>query len=273
MIHNESEINTSKGVVIRYCLDSVDSTNSYAMQLLRTEPELFKSGQGMLVTTLEQREGRGQRGNVWSSSDGKDLAMSWIVSRPPRVGATVFNMAAALAARNGMVKAVEAVSGKKIPSAAAVVKWPNDVMVWSNGRYRKAAGILVENHWRGENWTASVVGIGVNVASSRMAKPYNAASLMDAFNVEVGIEALELCIIEELMVYLDILRSSGGEERMVAQFNESFLGKGESRPFLKDGAEKMGTLNRIDKGGKGEFTWEDGSEECLDSSEVVWVFR
>lgn len=272
MIHNESEINTSKGVVLKCSLKSVDSTNSYAMQMIRSKPEVFASGRGVLVTAEEQTEGRGQRGNVWSNSGGKDLAMSWIVSRPPKVGATVFNMAAALATRDGIVEAVERVGGKKMPSAAAVVKWPNDVVVWSNGRYRKAAGILVENHWRGSEWTASVVGIGVNVESSRLAKPYNASSILDAFAVEVKIEDLEIILLEKLLVYLDILRMPGGEERIVAQFNEGFLGKGEQRDFLRKGDPARGVIARIDKNGKGEFTWDEGGSEKLDSSEVVWVY-
>lgn len=272
MTHNESEISTSKGVVLRCNLKTVDSTNSYAMQMLRSRPEMFASGQDVLVTSEEQSEGRGQRGNVWSNMSGKDLAMSWIVSRPPKVGATVFNMAAALATRDGIVKAVEGNGGKKIPSAAAVVKWPNDVMVWSNGRFRKVAGILVENHWRGGEWTASVVGIGVNVESTRLAKPYNAASILDAFSVEVNLEVLEVSIVEELLVYLDILRMPGGEARVVEQFNEGFLGKGERREFLRKGESVHGVLEKINKNGKGEFTWEKFGRESLDSSEVVWNY-
>jgi len=272
MVHNESEIRTSKGVVTRCHLDAVDSTNSYAMQLLRSKPEMFSKGQGVLVVADKQSEGRGQRGNVWSNSVGKDLAMSLIVSRPPKVGATVFNMAAALATRAGIIRLIEEAGGKKIPGVATVVKWPNDVMVWSNGGYRKVAGILVENHWRGGDWTASVVGVGVNVESSRLAKPYNAASILDAFSVNVEIEKLEFRIVEELMIYLDILKMPGGEARVVSQFNEDFLGKGEHREFLRKGEHAQGVLERINKNGKGVFTWDDNGEESLDSSEVVWKY-
>lgn len=233
---------------------------------------MFSKGQGVLVVADKQSEGRGQRGNVWSNSVGKDLAMSLIVSRPPKVGATVFNMAAALATRAGIIRLIEEAGGKKIPGVATVVKWPNDVMVWSNGGYRKVAGILVENHWRGGDWTASVVGVGVNVESSRLAKPYNAASILDAFSVNVEIEKLEFRIVEELMIYLDILKMPGGEARVVSQFNEDFLGKGEHREFLRKGEHAQGVLERINKNGKGVFTWDDNGEESLDSSEVVWKY-
>ena len=74
------------------------------------------------------------------------------------------------------------------------------------------------------------------------------------------------------MVYLDILRMPGGEARIVSQFNEDFLGKGERREFLRKGESTQGVLERIDKNGNGVFTWDDTGEERLDSSEVVWTY-
>ena len=71
------------------------------------------------------------------------------MKEPPKVEATLFNMAASLATANGI---------KDVADVQVKVKWPNDVMVWCNGSYRKVSGILVENSWR-RNWTASVVGI------------------------------------------------------------------------------------------------------------------
>jgi BirA family biotin operon repressor/biotin-[acetyl-CoA-carboxylase] ligase len=41
----------------------------------------------------------------------------------------------------------------------ARVKWPNDIY-W---RDRKAAGILIENVWQGNEWKFAVIGIGINV--------------------------------------------------------------------------------------------------------------
>jgi BirA family biotin operon repressor/biotin-[acetyl-CoA-carboxylase] ligase len=41
----------------------------------------------------------------------------------------------------------------------ALIKWPNDIY-W---RDRKAAGILIENIWQGNEWKYAVVGIGINV--------------------------------------------------------------------------------------------------------------
>ena len=39
------------------------------------------------------------------------------------------------------------------------IKWPNDIF-WGD---RKAGGILIENCWRGSQWTWAIVGIGMNI--------------------------------------------------------------------------------------------------------------
>ena len=42
----------------------------------------------------------------------------------------------------------------------AQIKWPNDVLL----NQRKAAGVLVEARWDGEELNAAVIGIGINIA-------------------------------------------------------------------------------------------------------------
>jgi BirA family biotin operon repressor/biotin-[acetyl-CoA-carboxylase] ligase len=274
MIANESEIETPIGTVIRIHLDTVDSTNSYAMQLLRNKPEIFNKVSGVLVVTSDQPLGRGQRGNQWSSLPGQDLAMSWVVNLPPKVGATIFNMAAALATVKGIRKAVKSVTGEELPSAASAVKWPNDVMFWSNGGYRKVAGILVENNWRGETWTASIVGIGVNVGSRRLSRAYNAVSIRDVINAEIEPEILEQPIIMELRNYLEILAEDGGAQSVVKEFNMKLFGRNEEREFEIAGSTRVGVLNAIDESGMGVFKWvgDNPPASKLHSSEVKWVF-
>jgi len=273
MIPNESEIETPTGKVIRIHLDTVESTNSYAMQVLREGSEKLAKNAGVLVVTDNQTFGRGQRGNLWSSHPGQDLAMSWIVDSPPKVGATVFNMAAALAIVHGIRKAVKSETGAELPSAALAVKWPNDVMFWSNGGYRKVSGILVENHWRGETWTASVVGIGVNVGSRRLARPYNAVSLSDALNVVLEPQSLEKPTLISLQGYLKKI-TEGGEKSVVEEFNKELFCRDEEREYEVAGAKRRGVLKKIDDSGMGIFEWkgENPPSSKLHSSEVQWVF-
>ncbi len=282
MIHNESEIKTSHGKFLHYYLTAVDSTNSYAMKLLRGAPSKFKCETGFLVTTSEQTSGRGQRGNLWSSSPNLDVAMTWVVLKPPKVGAAVFNMAAALATRKGIRKSIEEVGKVELPSTALAVKWPNDVFLWHNGDYRKVSGILVENHWRGENWTDSVVGIGVNVMSRRMAEAYNAVSISEVVNVDIKASEIEKRILEYLLKYIKMLGQTkdngdyfySGVKSIVKEFNSELYGRDELRQFELGGEIYLGRLKGVDENGMGEFEWLDENQppKKLHSTEVKWIF-
>ena len=274
MSHNESEIETSHGRLSRIYLEEVDSTNNFAMKLLKNDAEKSMSKDGFLVTTSSQSSGKGQRGNVWSSLPGRDLAMTWVVTKPPQVGATVFNMAAALATGKGIRKAVKEISGIDLSSVALAVKWPNDVYLWSNGGYRKVAGILVENNWRGDTWTASLVGIGVNVMSRRVSRAYNAVSISEVINQDLKPQEIEAPILEYLLDYIEILNQDGGAEKIAREFNKELFGRNELREYEVGGKTLTGVLKEIDSNGLGVFEWQNDlhPKSKLHSSEVKWVF-
>ena len=238
------------------------------MKLLRNNESDFNGEKGFLVTTKDQTSGRGQRDNYWSSSPGQDLTMSWVVKGPPKVGATLFNMASALATANGI---------KTVVDVQVKVKWPNDVMVWSNGSYRKVAGILVENSWRGNAWTASVVGIGLNVGSRRLSRSYNAISISEVLSKEFDPNSFIEPIIEQLLSYIQVLGGKNGEELVAREFNLKLLGKDEIRKYEVAGNEHQGVLKEIGFDGMGVFEWKEEGEHGspktkLHSSEVKWVF-
>ena len=274
MAHNESEIESRHGRLLRVYLTEVESTNTYAAQLLRSDADKFTDKTGFLISTSDQTSGRGQRGNVWSSSPDQDLAMTWVVLKPPHLGATVFNMAAALATCKGIKKAVYDACGVDLPSASIAVKWPNDVMFWANGEWRKIAGILVENQWRGETWTASFVGIGINVMSRRISRAFNAISISEVVGKDLKPESLEIPILELLLDYIDLLGKDGGAEEIIEQFNSELYGLGEERQYIVEGETHIGALLKIDSNGLGEFKWKDANppKSKLHSSEVQWIF-
>ena len=274
MAHNESEIESRHGRLLRVYLTEVESTNTYAAQLLRSDADKFTDKTGFLISTSDQTSGRGQRGNVWSSSPDQDLAMTWVVLKPPHLGATVFNMAAALATCKGIKKAVYDACGVDLPSASIAVKWPNDVMFWANGEWRKIAGILVENQWRGETWTASLVGIGINVMSRRISRAFNAISISEVVGKDLKPESLEIPILELLLDYIDLLGKDGGAEEIIEQFNSELYGLGEERQYIVEGETHIGALLKIDSNGLGEFKWKDANppKSKLHSSEVQWIF-
>ena len=154
---------------------SVPSTNVWALSWLK---EHGLDGP-MLFTADGQTAGQGQRHKTWSTHHGEDLSMS--LALPVQSGWTppVFNMAVALSIRASL----ERLRPPHADEAEVQIKWPNDILITQEGSSRKCAGILVENVWRGASWSATVVGVGVNVNSERLTSPFHATSLHDAWGI------------------------------------------------------------------------------------------
>lgn len=115
--------------------------------------ELAKDGSphGTLVLADEQTAGRGRGGKKWFTSPKSGLAMS-LVLRPGRVIEGAHWRLTALGAL-GVVESLKELG------VEAQIKWPNDVLVAG----RKAAGILVEAIWIGDQLKYAILGIGINV--------------------------------------------------------------------------------------------------------------
>lgn len=122
-------------------LEEVDSTNRYLLDLARAgAPE------GVVVVADYQTAGRGRRGRTWEAPPGGALLTS-VLLRPPLAPAQRWRVGAAMA--------LAAADACRTAGAAAVIKWPNDLLV--DGA--KVAGVLAE-----ADGEAVVVGIGINVA-------------------------------------------------------------------------------------------------------------
>ena len=130
-------------------LNDVDSTNSFALSLLRnTEME-----EGAVITAHAQTLGRGQRGNTWFSEPGKNITCS-ILLKPNFLNINLqFDLTRAIAL------GLSDLLNDLLPSSAINIKWPNDII--ADGK--KIAGILIENVINGTRVSTSVVGIGLNV--------------------------------------------------------------------------------------------------------------
>ncbi len=111
-------------------LESVDSTNNYAMAMVRNG--LAKHGDGYFA--MAQLQGKGQRGKTWVTEPGTNIICT-LVMQPLAVllhQQFAFSTAVSLAVRDFF----DAYTG-----GDTTIKWPNDIY-W---RDRKAGGILIEN--------------------------------------------------------------------------------------------------------------------------------
>lgn len=133
-------------------LDTVDSTNNYAMG--QVHEGLAKHG--MLWFANEQTAGKGQRGKAWSTEKGKNIVMSLVLEANRLKIANPFHLSAAVALT--CFEFFKTYAGDETK-----IKWPNDLF-W---RDRKAGGILIENKFTGKHWKWAVIGIGININQTR----------------------------------------------------------------------------------------------------------
>lgn len=127
-------------------LPIVDSTNNYAMQLIQDGLAYH----GMVVTTMEQTNGKGQRGKTWLSRPRENVIMSIVID--PQSYMDVYWLSFMLPI--AVCKAIQTV----VPECQINIKWPNDIYVGK----QKIAGILIENVFRGSTIKHTVVGVGIN---------------------------------------------------------------------------------------------------------------
>jgi BirA family transcriptional regulator, biotin operon repressor / biotin---[acetyl-CoA-carboxylase] ligase len=143
--------------------ETVGSTNDEAKALARNG-----AAAGTIVWALQQTEGRGRRGRIWSSPPG-NLYASFIL-RPvctPEQAAQV-GFVASLAIGDALAELAPGIG-------APACKWPNDVLVGG----RKIAGILLESEFdRDEHVAFVIVGLGVNLAWAPSGTEFPATSIV-----------------------------------------------------------------------------------------------
>lgn len=128
-------------------LDSVDSTNNYAVALLAKGT----ATDGTVILSAYQTHGKGQGSNEWNSSAGKNLLFSIILK--PQLFPADRQFFLSMSISWGIASYLETLV------RPVQIKWPNDILI----NCKKVAGILIENTVSGMNLNTSVIGIGLNV--------------------------------------------------------------------------------------------------------------
>ena len=162
-----------------YHLDTVGSTNDVARGA--------EYHDGDIVWAAFQTAGRGQRGHVWQSDEGKNLTFSVVlepkfltISKQFLLLETVALSLADFFEKQGVTVAV---------------KWTNDIYVGD----KKAVGILIEHSLCGANLARTIVGIGINVNqrifSSDIPNPISLSLLTGKeYNLRELLEEYEECL-------------------------------------------------------------------------------
>lgn len=170
-------------------LDSVNSTNTYALELCKNNTKLHQT----VVIANEQTNGRGRFNNIWQSKAGKDLTLSLILEpkKPvilwPRLG-----FMASLCLAKSLTTF--------LPHNHTIsLKWPNDLLI----NNKKCAGFLAEVS---ADKKAIVIGLGLNV-NSNFEKSSNRCSLKDCLDSTLNIQDILNSWLNELVMQQHYLES------------------------------------------------------------------
>jgi BirA family transcriptional regulator, biotin operon repressor / biotin---[acetyl-CoA-carboxylase] ligase len=235
-------------------LASVDSTNKYAADLLATK----KVTHGTVILAHEQTDGRGQRGRIWRSSAGLDIATS-VVLLPEMLKATdqfVLGKIAALAVHDVVAEAMRMSVGRTAERVR--IKWPNDVLI----DRRKVAGILIKNELLGGLVTSSVLGIGINVNNSELEAEFNATSLRMETGFELDrLELLEL-LCQRLEHWLEV--QANDTAPLNQRYCELLWSKGRFTDFELDGQPFSARPMDVDVDGRLLVEDENGKVQAFD---------
>jgi len=213
-------------------LNTVDSTNNYAANLIKTT----KVANGTTILTKRQTNGRGQRGNSWQSEEDNNLLLSIIIY--PQIPLThihyltIFVSVALYKTISNYTKNVS-------------IKWPNDIYVGN----KKIAGILIENQLRSNSVYASIIGIGVNINQTNFSENHNACSLKSISENEYSIDEIFKKLYSNLDFYYDMLFQKNYTS-LLSRYYEALLWYNKIGKFKKGENVFEATLKGIDESGK-----------------------
>jgi BirA family biotin operon repressor/biotin-[acetyl-CoA-carboxylase] ligase len=181
----------------------------------------------------EQTAGRGRLTRTWSSPPGTSVSLS-VLLRPSRPVAEWGLLP--LLTGLGVARAVESLG------AAAVLKWPNDVLLSADGE-RKVCGILAE--FVASPSPAVVVGMGLNVSQARDEFPVDTATSLALVGVSATRAEVVRAVLEQLArVYGEWDANGWGAVRGAYEAGCVTLGR-HVRVELPDGTSVAGVATAV----------------------------
>ena len=213
---------------------------------------------GMAYATLQQTEGKGQRGKTWHTQPGKSIALSLIIRADKLYIGQPFLLSMAVAM--GSYDFLKKYAGTEIK-----IKWPND-LYW---RDRKAGGILIENAFNGTKWKWAVAGIGININESRFnAALPNAVSLQQITAREYDVVKLTTELYEAVLNRVEKL-SQLTPETLHKQYNSKLYKCNQTVKLKKGTATFTTTVTGVSL--YGQLLTKDTMERQFDFGEVEWL--
>jgi len=235
-------------------LDSVDSTNNYAMGQIH----LGEARDGSVWFSMEQTHGKGRRGRIWQTEKGQNIIASLVADTSFLQVYQQFQLSAAVSlACYDFFKEYDNINTK--------IKWPNDLF-WND---RKAGGVLIENVIKGNIWQWAVIGIGININQTDFSGVDNyPVSLKEITGQTYNVIELAKRLYINVMDRLNKLKMAGFD-KMLEEYNRILYKRNEKIKLKKQNIIFETTLKGVSQ--LGQLQTIDSLDRNFDFDEVEWV--
>lgn len=235
-------------------LDTVDSTNNYAMGQFHAG--LARHGQAYFA--LHQFAGKGQRGKTWNAAPGENITTSIILIPDFPNKQHPFLLSASVA-----LSCIDLFSQLGVEDVS--IKWPNDIY-W---RDRKAGGILIENVFRSNEWKAAIAGIGLNINQTLFPQQ---GGVPVSLKQITGKDHEPMALARELCLKLDDRYNQlaeGNDALLLKEYNSLLYQRGKEVRLKKGNIVFETTIENVSL--SGDLITRDTLERSFAFGEVEWV--
>ncbi len=241
-------------------LQTIDSTNNYALQLIHAG----LAQAGTCIFTHLQTAGKGQRNKNWHSSAGENILLSTIIAPKalPVLQQQAINRAVAIAVHQFF---------SRYASDEVRIKWPND-LYWQD---RKAGGILIENivgkaevQSQSEQpvlkW--SVIGTGININQTS----FDAAATKPVSLKQITGKTFNTVELAQELANIILTQCQNLHDNLLQQYNQLLYKKDQTVLLKKDNQIFEAVIKETNQYGELIIT-RNGIDEIIQHGEVEWV--
>ncbi len=212
-----------------FYLKECSSTNDEISKFL-----LYENSDFIGLHTFNQTKGRGQYGNVWTQTAGKNLAYTLAVNTQNILCSDfIFNYYTAILVRDFLAN---------LADSEVKIKWPNDIIL----KGKKIVGILIEKKKINQN-NYFIIGTGINILQEKFDAITNAGSLLTQTGKQFDIEDLSLAFHEFLS---EQLKNIPSDQEILDRFNEHLFRKDQISVFEIEKERQNGIIRHADPAGE-----------------------
>ncbi|WP_313092933.1 biotin--[acetyl-CoA-carboxylase] ligase [Chryseobacterium flavum] len=220
-----------------FYLKECSSTNDEISKFL-----LYENSDFIGLHTFNQTKGRGQYGNIWTQTAGKNLAYTLAVNTQNILCSDfIFNYYTAIIVRDFLAK---------LADHDVKIKWPNDIIL----KGKKIVGILIEKRKINQN-NYFIIGAGINVLQENFNEISNAGSLLTQTGQKFALEELSLSFHEYLS---GKLKNVPSDQTILNNFNDHLFRKDEISVFEIEKERQNGIIRNADIRGELWIELEEG---------------